>query len=148
MSLRPPPHEAGHPEFGYAARIETLLWAMTSAGIEGTERLRQQPAGWIGIFEVLGAHLVQDPGNYSITDAKEEFGMLHLEVIDKRTGGVDTDLLQWCAEQSSVRCMVFGTRGRPHFELGWVMTLSDAAYDLLIETTNERFLDLVYPSEL
>ncbi|MFG6501617.1 MULTISPECIES: hypothetical protein [unclassified Sulfitobacter] len=126
-------------------RIETLIWAMTAADIEGAERVRHKPAGWIGIFETLGAHLAHDPSNYSITDAKEEFGMLHLEVIDKRIGGVDTDFLQWCAEQSSERCMVFGTPGRIRSELGWVMTLSDAAYDLLIKTPNKQFLRLVYP---
>jgi len=108
MRLTRPPHESGRAEFGYAMRIETLIWAMTAADIEGAERVRHKPAGWIGIFETLGAHLAHDPSNYSITDAKEEFGMLHLEVIDKRIGGVDTDFLQWCAEQSSERCMVFG----------------------------------------
>lgn len=83
-----------------------------------------------------------------IIDAKEEFDMLYLGVIDKRSGGADADLLQWCAEQSSVRCMVFGTPGRTNSESGWVMALSDAAYDLLFETPNERFSDFVYPSEL
>ncbi|MFG6574164.1 hypothetical protein ACGYK6_16445 [Sulfitobacter sp. 1A15333] len=127
-------------------RIETLIWTMTAAGIEGAERLKNTPAGWIGIFEALGAHLAQDPRNYSISEASEEFGALYLDVIDKSTGGADTDLLRWCAEQSASRCMVFGTAGRIRSELGWVMTLSDAAYDLLIETPNERFLDFVYPS--
>lgn len=61
MPLQRPPYESGRPEFGYAVRIETLIWAMTAAGIEGAERLRHQPAGWIGIFEALGAHLAQDP---------------------------------------------------------------------------------------
>ena len=45
--------------------------------------------------------------------------------------------------------MVYGTPGRVRSELGWVMTLSNAAFDLLVETPNERFLDFVYPrSEL
>jgi hypothetical protein len=144
-----PPYESGRLEFGYHVRIETLIWAMTAAGIEGAERLRNKPAGWIGIFEALGAHLGQDPKNYSISEAREEFGALYLEVIDKRSGRRATELGQWCADQSIERCMVFGTRGRIRSELGWVMTLSDAAFDLLQETPNERFLDFVYPrSEL
>lgn len=145
MRLTRPLYESGRLEFGYAVRIETLIWAMTAAGIEGAERLKNKPAGWIGIFEALGAHLAQDPHNYSIIDAKEEFGMLYLEVIDKRTGRADTDLLRWCAEQSAVRCMVYGSPGRIRSELGWVMTLSDAAFVILVDTPNEQFLRLVYP---
>ncbi|UOA20496.1 hypothetical protein DSM14862_03773 (plasmid) [Sulfitobacter indolifex] len=140
-----PAFESGRLEFGCHVRIETLIYAMTAAGIEGAERLRNKPAGWIGIFEALGAHLAQDPSNYSISDAKEEFGMLYLKVIDKRTGRADTDLLRWCAEQSAVRCMVYGSPGRIRSELGWVMTLSDAAFDILVDTPNEQFLRLVYP---
>ena len=144
MLIGGPPYESGRFEFGYELRIETLIYAMTAAGIEGAERLRNKPAGWIGIFEALGAHLAQDPSNYSIIDAKEEFGMLYLKVIDKRTGRVDTDIFRWCAEQSAVRCMVYGSPGRIRSELGWVMTLSDAAFDILVDTPNEQFLRLVY----
>lgn len=139
-----PPYESGRLEFGYHVRIETLMWAMTAAGIEGAERLKNTPAGWIGIFEALGAHLAQDPSNYSISEAREEFGALYFEVIDKRSGRRATELGQWCADQSVERCMVFGTRGRIRSDLGWVMTLSDAALDLLTETPNEHFLSYVY----
>lgn len=139
-----PPYESGRLEFGYHVRIETLVWAMTAAGIVGAERLRNKPAGWIGIFEALGAHLAQDPGNYSITDAKTEFGILFLTVINGRSGRPDTVISRWCADQSVERCMVFGTRGRIRSELGWIMTLSDAALDLLNETPNEHFLSYVY----
>jgi len=71
--------------------------------------------------------------------------MLYLEVIDKRTGRADTTLLRWCAEQSAVRCMFYGSPGRIRSELGWVMTFSDAAFDILVDTPNDQFLRLVYP---
>lgn len=144
MSLTCPPYESGRLEFGYLVRIETLMWAMTAAGIDGAERLRNTPAGWIGIFEALGAHLAHNPKNYSISAVREEFGALYLDVIDKSSGRRATEVGQWCADQSIKRCMVFGTRGRIRSELGWVMTLSDAALDLLIETPNEHFLSYVY----
>ncbi len=144
MSLTCPPYESGRLEFGYHVRIETLMWAMTTADIEGAERLKNTPAGWIGIFEALGAHLAQYPSNYSISEVREEFGALYLEVIDKSSGRRTTEVGQWCADQSIKRCMVFGTRGRIRSEFGWVMALSDAALDLLIETPNEHFLSYVY----
>lgn len=144
MSLTCPPCESGRLEFGYHVRIETLVWAMAAAGIEGAERLRNTPAGWIGIFEALAAHLAQYPRNYSISEAKEKFGALYLEVIDTSSGRRATEVVQWCADQSIKRCMVFGTRGRIRSELGWIMTFSDAALDLLTETPIERFLSYVY----
>ena len=144
-----PPYESGRLEFGYHVRIETLIWAMTAAGVQGAGKLRNKPAGWIGILEALGAHVARDPGSYSISEAKEEFGALYLEVIERQSGRPNTGLGRWCADRSIGRCMVYGTPGRVRSELGWVMTLSDAAFDLLVETPNERFLDFVYPrSEL
>ncbi len=145
MPLQPPPYESGRFEFGHAVRIETLTYVMTAAGVEGAERFKDKPAGWIGIFEALGAYMAQVPSGFSISYTKEEFGMLHLEMIDRRSGRPDTEIARWCAEQSAMRCMVYGTPGRIRSELGWVMTLSDAAFDILVETPDERFLRLVYP---
>lgn len=45
MPLKPPLFESGRFEFGYGVRLNTLIYAMTAAGIEGAERLRDTPAG-------------------------------------------------------------------------------------------------------
>lgn len=146
MPLTRPPFESGRLEFGYDVRIDALIYAMTAAGVKGAERLRDKPAGWISIFETVGAHIAKNASNISIIDAKEEFGMLHMRVIDERLGREITDIGMWCANESAVRCMAFGTPGQIRSDHNWIMTLSDAAFDLRNEMPEEQFLSLVYPN--
>ena len=138
------PFESGLCDFGYAGHVRSLIKKLDRSGVEGTQKLTQVPAGWIGVLEVLGVYMRQDPGN-RIVDLSEKIGCLRAHLQNKKTGLSDIDAKVWCEEMTENRCMVFGSPGRRRDRQGWVMTLSDAAQEMRIEMDPHEFLNLVYP---
>lgn len=102
---------------------------LTVAGVEGAYDVQAFPRGWMWIAQAMTHRMCEwaaEGEKISISQIKEKFGGLRCYVY-----GSDRlhRLADWCEVQSEKRCMATGMEGKPR-QTGWILTLSDDAYDL------------------
>ncbi|PSK84050.1 hypothetical protein CLV79_10922 [Limimaricola soesokkakensis] len=102
---------------------------LSEAGIIGANDVQAFPTGWIWIAQVMVHRMCEwanEGETIRIQQIKEKFGGLRVYAYGSDRLGRLTD---WCEEQSICRCMATGMEGELR-QTGWLLTLSDAAYEL------------------
>ena len=102
---------------------------LVEAGVDGADELRDIPTGWIWTAQVMAHRMcawAAEGEDIHIQQVSEKFGSLrlHLDGSERLQR-----LSDWCEAQSKGRCMATGQAGEPR-QTGWVLTLSDEAYEL------------------